>query len=126
MVEIGLARLMRECPIGKGAVLGVEHCGERGLEPGFAVHFGQVVEALSGIDDRYVGASLGWRGWNGQLAWHDFDAQATAARYGSEWDVSVGRKFAERYELLVKLADYRAEGFSADTRKVWLQLAATF
>lgn len=80
----------------------------------------------AGIDDRYVGASLGWRGWNGQLAWHDFDAQATAARYGSEWDVSVGRKFAERYELLVKLADYRAEGFSADTRKVWLQLAATF
>lgn len=50
MVEIGLARLMRECQIGRGAVLGFEHCGERGLEPGFAVHVGQVVEAQHRIE----------------------------------------------------------------------------
>jgi hypothetical protein len=80
----------------------------------------------AGIDDRYVGADLKWRGWNGQLAWHDFDAQATGARYGSEWDLSIGRKFADRYDLLVKYADYDAAGLFTDTRKFWLQLAATF
>jgi hypothetical protein len=85
-----------------------------------------LVTPPAGIDDRYVGAVMQWHGWNGQLAWHDFDAQATGMRYGSEWDVSVGRKFDDRYELLVKYADYEARDLFTDTRKFWLQLAATF
>jgi hypothetical protein len=80
----------------------------------------------AGIDDRYLGVGLKLRGWNGQLAWHDFGAQATGASYGSEWDLSVGKKFADRYELLVKYADYSADGLFTDTRKFWVQLAASF
>ncbi len=29
-------------------------------------------------------------------------------------------------EVLVKVADYQADGFATDTRKLWLQFAATF
>jgi hypothetical protein len=58
--------------------------------------------------------------------WHDFSAEATGADYGSELDLLVSRKFAERYELLVKYADYSADGLFTDTAKFWLQLAASF
>jgi hypothetical protein len=58
--------------------------------------------------------------------WHDFAAQATGAHYGSEWDASVSRKFADRYELLVKYADYSADELLTDTRKFWVQFGAAF
>lgn len=80
----------------------------------------------AGIDDRYLGVGIKLRGWNGQVVWHDFGAQATGASYGSEWDLSVGKKFADRYDLLVKYADYAADGLFTDTSKFWVQLAASF
>jgi len=80
----------------------------------------------AGIEDLYFGASVKFRGWTGQAVWHDFSAEATGADYGSELDLSVSRKFAERYELLVKYADYSADGLFTDTEKFWLQLAASF
>jgi hypothetical protein len=80
----------------------------------------------AGIEDLYFGANLKFRGWTGQAVWHDFSAEATGADYGSELDLSVSRKFAERYELLVKYADYSADGLFTDTEKFWLQLAASF
>jgi hypothetical protein len=80
----------------------------------------------AGIEDIYLGVNVKAAGWTGQLVWHDFSAEATAQDYGSEWDVSVSRKFADRYELLVKYADYAADDLFADTQKVWLQLGAAF
>jgi hypothetical protein len=80
----------------------------------------------AGIEDLYFGASVRFRGWTGQAVWHDFSAEATGADYGSELDLSVARRFADRYELLVKYADYSADGLFTDTEKFWLQLAASF
>ncbi len=80
----------------------------------------------AGIEDLYFGASAKLRGWTGQAVWHDFSAEATGADYGSELDLSVSRKFADRYELLVKYADYSADGLFTDTTKFWIQLAASF
>jgi hypothetical protein len=80
----------------------------------------------AGIEDLYFGANVKFRGWTGQAVWHDFSAEATGADYGSELDLLVSRKFAERYELLVKYADYSADGLFTDTAKFWLQLAASF
>lgn len=77
----------------------------------------------AGLDDRYVGAGGKWRGrmeW--QLAWHDYRSAAGAARYGREWDVSLGFPLSRRVKALAKAAGYRAEGFGRDTRKLWLQL----
>jgi hypothetical protein len=80
----------------------------------------------AGIEDSYLGASVKLAGWKGQAVWHEFDAEATAARYGSELDLVVSRRFGERYEVLAKYADYRADELFADTRKFWLQLSAAF
>jgi hypothetical protein len=80
----------------------------------------------AGIEDRWLGVNGKVADWNLKLVWHDFGAEATGADYGSEWDASVTRKFAKRYELLVKFADYSADDLLTDTRKVWVQFAATF
>ena len=85
-----------------------------------------VTTPSAGIEDIYFGLNVQLAGWNGQLVWHDFSAEATTQDYGTEWDISVSRKFADRYELLLKYADYSAEDLFADTRKYWIQLGAAF
>jgi len=80
----------------------------------------------AGIEDDYIGVSGSFAGFNGQAVWHDFQAEATSLDYGTELDLSVSRKFAKRYEMLVKYTDYSADGLFTDTRKFWLQLGATF
>jgi hypothetical protein len=80
----------------------------------------------AGVVDAYVGASAGFRGWKAQAAWHEFGAEATDATYGTELDLALSRKFAGRYELLAKYADYSADGLFTSTRKFWLQLSAAF
>lgn len=87
-----------------------------------------LVTPADGLDDRYLAANgrftpaalsrpLAWT-----VAWHDFRADRGGARYGRELDASVGIALHPRLDLLAKLADYRADGFSRDTRKLWLQL----
>lgn len=80
----------------------------------------------AGIEDRYISVSGSQAGVTAQAVWHDFSADATRVDYGTELDLSVSWKFAGRYEALVKFADYSADGLSTDTRKFWLQVAATF
>jgi hypothetical protein len=80
----------------------------------------------AGIEDAYVGVGVGFRGWKAQAIWHEFGAQASDATWGSELDLVVSRKFAERYEFLAKYADYDADELFTNTRKFWVQLAASF
>jgi hypothetical protein len=80
----------------------------------------------AGIEDSYIGIQAKRAGWNGQAVWHVFSAEATNRDYGTELNLSLSRKFAERYELLIKYADYDADELFVDTRKIWLQLSAAF
>ena len=80
----------------------------------------------AGIEDVYLGFNVKFAGWNGQAVWHDFSAEANGLDYGTEIDLSVSRKFANRYEVLVKYADYSADDLFTDTAKFWLQLGAAF
>jgi len=82
----------------------------------------------AGLDDRYLGAggafgrarAGGRASW--QLAWHDYRADRGGARYGSEWNASLGIPLAKGVTAALKFADYRADAFARDTRKVWLQV----
>ena len=82
----------------------------------------------TGLDDRYlgIGGNLGREragaraSW--QLAWHDYRATHGGVHYGSEWNASLGLPLAKGVSALLKLADYRADGYARDTRKLWLQL----
>ena len=74
-----------------------------------------------GLDDRYLSAS----GKAGKLAWtavgHDYRADQGGQHYGREFDLSIGRPMGAHWNGLVKIADYHADGFARDTRKLWLQ-----
>lgn len=87
-----------------------------------------VVTPVSGLDDRYAAVSgklghgrlqdkLAWT-----LAWHDFDADRGGADHGREWNASLAFPLPRGLSGLVKLADYRSDGFARDTRKLWLQV----
>lgn len=80
----------------------------------------------AGVEDLYVGGSVTAGPVKLDLTWHEFSAEATSASYGDEWDASAAWKFAKNYELIVKLADYGADGFATDTTKAWVQFSAAF
>ncbi len=81
-----------------------------------------------GLEDRYLsaGGKFGRGRLDGKLAWalawHDYRADIGGLRYGSEWNASLGFPLPGGLSGLVKLADYRADGFSRDNRKLWLQV----
>ena len=81
----------------------------------------------NGLNDYYVSVGRTFEGvrllpgLNANLAFHQFDSAVGGLDYGSEWDASVGFR-AGPFGVLVKFADYDAQGFGVNTRKVWLQI----
>lgn len=85
-----------------------------------------LVTPPGGLEDRYVGAggalgsgALAKLKWT--IAWHDFRADS-GGDYGSELDASLAFPVRGKLTGLVKMADYRSDGFARDTTKAWLQL----
>jgi len=81
----------------------------------------------AGLEDFYL--SLGYKPakWNLQLIYHDFSPEAGGADFGSEFDLSAGRKLTDRYSLLLKAAIFNADAAPyVDTTKLWLMLTAGF
>ena len=82
----------------------------------------------SGLEDRY--ASVGGKFGSGKLqdklawtvAWHDYAADRGGAGYGTELDASLGFPLPGGLTGLVKVADYRSDGFARDTLKAWFQV----
>ena len=80
-----------------------------------------------GLEDLYVRAGYRPGPWNVQLIYHDFSAETGSRDFGTEIDVSAGRKLGTRYDLLLKLAMFDASDAAfVDTTKVWLMLTAGF
>lgn len=59
------------------------------------------------------------------VAHHWFGADIGGTHYGKEIDASLGVTW-HRVAWLAKFADYRAQGFGTDTRKIWLQAEFVF
>ena len=55
-----------------------------------------------------------------QAVYHRFDSDRLVRRYGDEFDLLASAKVG-RTALSVRYADYRADRFATDTRKLWLQ-----
>ena len=79
-----------------------------------------------GVRDAYIAMTLRRAGFEGQIAWHDFRAEAVSRHYGDEWNASISRKFFGNTDVLLKAAHYNADGFAADATKLWLQLNTEF
>jgi hypothetical protein len=82
----------------------------------------------NGLDDRYLGLGRAFGRKRGdarpswQLAWHDYRADSGGMHYGSEWNASLSLPLAKGASATLKYADYRADAYARDTRKLWLQL----
>ena len=74
---------------------------------------------VNGLDDRYIGigGKIGKAVW--AASYHDFRADHGNQAYGREFDASIGYPFNKHVSGLLKLADYRSDGFASDVRKLW-------
>ncbi|WP_420830042.1 hypothetical protein [Croceicoccus hydrothermalis] len=90
-----------------------------------------LVTPANGIRDYHgtlsydFGGSLPVPGLKAAITYHRFDSDFGAIDYGSEYDASLAVKLGA-VALLAKYADYRADAFAVDTRKVWLQAEFSF
>ena len=131
--KLGLAHGPVTLKLGQELLGGdASRAGHRLLTPLATLHAFQgwadkfLVTPPQGVDDRYATLEAEWHGLKAAASYHDYGAEALARDYGHEWNASLSRRFAKRFELLGKYADYSASGFGADTRKAWLMLTATF
>ena len=133
LLEVGIGRGPATLKLGQELLGGdATRAGRRLLTPLATLHAFQgwadkfLVTPPQGIDDRYATLEAEWHGFKAALAYHDYSAEAVARDYGHEWNASLSRRFAKRYELLGKYADYSARGLAADTSKAWLMFTASF
>lgn len=75
-----------------------------------------------GLEDSYgkVAGSFGELGW--QVVYHEFRAERGGADYGSELDLALTHPLPFGIGGRLEYSDYDADGFAADTRKIWLTL----
>jgi hypothetical protein len=82
---------------------------------------------VNGVDDRYVTAGFSaqrsgpFDAVKVQLVLHRYAAQRGSLDYGDEVDALIQARW-QRFTGIVKYADYRADGYLTDTRKLWVQI----
>jgi len=80
-----------------------------------------------GLRDLYANAGWGWKQVGAlkavalSAAWHRFDSDRLARRYGNEIDLLAQARIGVTTAAL-RYADFHADRFATDTRKLWLQL----
>ena len=53
--------------------------------------------------------------------YHQFDSSRLSIDYGSEVDLQLQAKY-QRFNFMLKYADYNADRFATDTHKYWVEL----
>ena len=91
---------------------------------GFADMF--LTTPANGIRDAYATVSGPMGPLTVSATWHQYDADKGGADYGSELNLAAGYIINPRLNVEAKYADYNSDGFSVDTRKLWLTLNLTF
>jgi hypothetical protein len=89
-----------------------------------------LVTPPNGVRDLYGSAGYGWKkamgldAINAALIYHRFGSDRLNQHLGNEWNAQLSAKHG-RWTAAAKIADYRADLFATDTRKVWMQLEWT-
>ena len=132
-VEIGIAQDTWSARIGREVLTGHATQANRAFQTPLAtLHLWQgwadkfLTTPPQGIEDTYITLGAKLAGFDLQLGWHDFAAEAVSRDYGTEWNVSVGRKVGKHVDLLLKAAHYDADTFATDTTKFWASAAVAF
>ncbi|WP_232522363.1 alginate export family protein [Marinimicrobium alkaliphilum] len=79
----------------------------------------------AGIENIYFTAGTAIAGVNVMVMVHDFSSDEGSVSYGQEFAFSAAKRVGP-VGLLLKYADYQADDFGSDTRKLWLQAEASF
>lgn len=79
----------------------------------------------AGVEDWYLGVSGAIQTVKLSASYHDLGSDYGHSDYGQEVDFSVAKTFGD-WSVLVKYANYQADGFGSDTDKLWLMLSAAF
>jgi len=83
-----------------------------------------------GLEDIYATVKYTFGKWSLTGVYHDFSAETGSSSYGNEFDFAAGRKFNERYGLLLKGAFFSADSSSplinVNTNKFWVMLTASY
>lgn len=86
---------------------------------GWTSQFGNV--PASGLDDRYAGAFGKFAArWSWSVTGHNFFAQRTTQRYGSELDAMLRYAWREDVSVELDYANYHRHSFGASERELWL------
>jgi hypothetical protein len=80
----------------------------------------------SGIKNNYVSLGGSTAGINLLAVWHEYKSDVGSADLGTELNLQASKRFAKLYTVTLKYADYQADTFSTDTKKLWLMAEASF
>lgn len=64
-------------------------------------------------------------GLNALVSYHSYKSDFGSIKYGQEWNAQIGFK-VRKTDVLLKFADYDADLFGVDTRKIWVQLGWSY
>jgi len=80
-----------------------------------------------GINDAFLGVKGNLGKWKWNVLYHDFSAQSGPESWGTEFDGSISRKFADHFGILFKAASFSTDSLRyGDTTKLWVQLTANY
>ncbi len=84
----------------------------------------------AGLEDFYITGSYSFdgamKGLKALATYHKFTSQFGDTDYGDEIDLLLSYTINKNYNVAVKYADYNADTFSVDTRKLWFIVGAKF
>jgi len=111
VVQVGQERLGGDGIYGFQTPFGTNHAFN-GLADVFAAR-----TPAAGLVDSYAKLVVPVLGARVLLAAHSFDADQGALDHGSELDLTIEKRFAEKFGINLMVADYRADNFAVDTTK---------
>ena len=80
-----------------------------------------------GLNDAFLGLKGNLGKWKWNVLYHDFSAQSGSLDWGTEFDGSISRKFADHFGILFKAASFKTDSPRyGDTTKLWVQLTANY
>ncbi|MDO8907396.1 MAG: hypothetical protein Q7W55_02725 [Pseudohongiella sp.] len=80
----------------------------------------------NGMRDTYISAQHKVGNVDLMVVWHDYEADRGAVSYGSEWNLQASTGINANVTLTLKYADYQADNFGTDAKKLWLMAEARF
>lgn len=82
-----------------------------------------LVTPAAGIEDLNLNVSTKLGGFGFKFVHHDFSSDQTSADLGTEFDMSISKKFSDKLSGLFKYANYNDVEGAGDVEKMWIMLS---